>query len=195
MPDQIVLRADSITIDGNLSDFSTSDKITFSDASERSWKQNNNAVAKVMWDESNLYFGVEITDTDLTSRISQNDDPDIYEDDNLEIFIDPQSNGGSAAENNDYRFTINLTGKVLDGRGWSDWNWDSNISTKVIPRGSLNNNGDIDEGYTVEASIPWSDLGITPEIGKDLGFQLGVTDIEAAGDYEFFWMAVKRGEF
>ena len=91
-------------MDGDLREFSTSKTITFSDASGRGMDHDNEGVARIIWDQTNLYLGVEITDTDLASTMNQDDDLDIYEDDNLEIFIDPQSNGGSAAENNDYRF-------------------------------------------------------------------------------------------
>ena len=92
-------------------------------------------------------------------------------------------------------FTTNLKGKVLDGRGWSDWIWDSNISTKVIPRGSLNNNGDIDEGYTVEVAIPWSRLGVVPIVGHSIGLQIGVTDRDVGGEYEYFGWPISNETF
>ena len=38
----------------------------------------------------------------------------------------------------------------------------------------------IDGGYMLEALLPWTNLGITPAIGRDVGFQLQVNDLDAS---------------
>lgn len=36
-----------------------------------------------------------------------------------------------------------------------------------------------DSGYIIEALIPWADLGIKPQIGQEVGFQLQINDVDA----------------
>jgi predicted esterase len=38
----------------------------------------------------------------------------------------------------------------------------------------------IDGGYIIEALIPWSNLGIKPQVGGEVGFQLQVNDLDAS---------------
>ena len=49
-------------------------------------------------------------------------------------------------------------------------------------------------GYSLEVRLPWSNLGISPEIGKEASFQLGVYDVDASGSRLYVrWCPGYRG--
>ncbi|UCE06027.1 MAG: hypothetical protein JSW07_20965, partial [bacterium] len=153
------------------------------------------AIAKVMWDNANLYIGVEITDTELNAVVNENDNTSLYSDDCIEIFIDPDNDSGNNMQSDDYRYTVNLNENVLDGNGFTGWGWDGSIIRKVSTDGTVNNNSDIDIRCTIEVAIPWSDLEITPVISKMFGLQIGITDRDAVGGYEYFGWPIANSSF
>jgi hypothetical protein len=63
----------------------------------------------------------------------------------------------------------------------------------VALNGTLNNDGDADQGYVVEMAIPWSQVGVTPAFGRVFGMDLTVDDRDAgaapAFDY-FDWARI-----
>lgn len=185
----------SMIVDGNLNEFVNANSVSFVDNSGRSGGNDNSATAKVMWDDTNLYIGVEISDTKLNSIVNENDNISLYTDDCIEIFIDPDSDGGSSMLSDDYRYTVNLNEKVLDGNGFTGWGWDGSIIRKVSTRGTVNNNNDTDIKYILEVAIPWTDLGITPVTGEILGLQIGITDLDEERGYEYFGWPIANSSF
>ena len=39
-----------------------------------------------------------------------------------------------------------------------------------------------DDGYRIEAKIPWSIFGVNPDVGKDYGFAFSISDNDKSGE-------------
>jgi hypothetical protein len=141
-----------------------------------------NAVAKVAWDDTNLYVLFEVSDPDVvgyfTSPDKQKDDwtvsgqPKLWTKDTVEIMLDPDG------DNKDYyEIQINPQNKQFHTQydnynqpktepngpfGHEDWN--PKIQSAVIVHGTLDKTtGDKDQGFTVEAAIPWAAFTKAPK--------------------------------
>ena len=132
--------------------------------------------AKVAWDNENMYVLIEVRDADVqgyfTDKASQPKDwtvtgqPMTWTKDTAEIMIDPDGDGDNV---NYYELQINPSNKVFktqfdaynapktDPQGpYGHEDWDPKMKTAVTVKGTIDNKGDKDEGYVVEASIPWA---------------------------------------
>src|SRR6185295_10039096 len=135
-----------------------------------------NGTAKLAWDDEHLYVLIEVRDPDIvgyfTNKESQPADwtatgqPMTWTKDTAEIMIDPDGDG----DNKDYyELQINPANKVFKSRfdtynqpktepqgpfGHEDW--DPKMKTMVTVKGTIDKPDDKDEGYTVEAAIPWA---------------------------------------
>lgn len=131
--------------------------------------------AKLAWDDDNLYVLVEVKDPNVTGyftdKASQPKDwtatgqPMTWTKDTAELMIDPDGDG----DNRDYyEIQINPQNRVFKSQfdaynapktepqgpfGHEDW--DPKMKTAVVVHGTVDNPGDKDDGYTVEAAIPW----------------------------------------
>jgi hypothetical protein len=114
--------------------------------------------ARLVWDDRALYVAYDCDDADVVAHHGRQDDP-TYEDDAVEIFInpDPRQSFYVGLEMNaratmyDYFFAFP---RALIKR------WDltgAQLATSV--RGTLNQTGDKDKGWSLEVAIPWSNLG------------------------------------
>jgi hypothetical protein len=132
--------------------------------------------AKVAWDNDNMYVLIEVKDADVvgyfTDKGAQPKDwtatgqPMTWTRDTAEIMIDPDGDG----DNRDYyELQINPANKVFksqfDGYNtpktepqgpFGHEDWDPKMKTAVTVLGTLDKPGDKDEGYIVEAAIPWA---------------------------------------
>lgn len=117
--------------------------------------------AKMLWDDTMLYFAAEMASPHVWGTHTQHDAV-IFEDPDLEVFIDPD--GDSI---NYYEFEVNAlnTGwdlflpKPYKDGGKADNSWSiPGLKTAVHIRGTLNKANDIDEGWDVEIAIPWKVL-------------------------------------
>ena len=132
--------------------------------------------AKVAWDSDNMYVLIEVKDPDVlgffTDKASQPKDwtvtgqPMTWNHDTAEIMIDPDGDG----DNRDYyELQINPANKVFktqfDGYNtpktepqgpFGHEDWDPKMKSAVVVHGTIDKPGDKDEGYTVEAAIPWA---------------------------------------
>jgi hypothetical protein len=140
-----------------------------------------NATAKVAWDDTNLYVLFEVTDPDVvgyfTSADKQKDDwtvsgqPKLWTKDTVEIMVDPDG------DNKDYyELQINPQNKQFHSQydsynqpktepngpfGHEDWN--PKMQSAVVVHGTMDKAaGDKDQGYTVEAAIPWASFAKAP---------------------------------
>jgi len=122
-------------------------------------------VARVLWDDENLYVGYECEDADIVALYEKRDDP-TYKDDAVEIFINPnpaQQGLYYGMEMNaravlyDYLYVFpTLLLKRIDFSGVQ-------LATHI--RGTLNMRGDKDEGWSLEVAIPWANF---QELAKTL---------------------------
>ncbi|HEY5944629.1 MAG TPA: carbohydrate-binding family 9-like protein [Kofleriaceae bacterium] len=112
------------------------------------------ALARMTWDEQNLYVFVSVTDSDVFSSFKQHDDP-LWKADCVEMFIDADGNRTGYVE-----LQVNPNNATFDSFFAStraqpgDEKWDSGMVTAVKVRGTADQSGDTDQGWDVEIAIP-----------------------------------------
>ena len=120
--------------------------------------------AWMLWDDDYFYVAARLDEPHLWATLTERDAV-IFQDDDFEVFIDPDGDG-----HNYYEFEINALNTVwdllllrpyrVDGRAKVLDNWDINgLRSGVHLAGSLNDPSDTDEYWTVEIAFPWSALG------------------------------------
>ncbi|MCI0418556.1 MAG: carbohydrate-binding family 9-like protein [Acidobacteria bacterium] len=137
-------------------------------------------------DSDTLYVGYEADDTDITATHESRDDP-TYKDDCVEIFIKPSQETDSylGMEMNargvlyDYFFSFpKELDKALNFEG---------VQLKTTLRGTLNQSGDQDKGWTLEVAIPFKNFARlakqpVPKTGEQWRVQINRWDgTEASG--------------
>jgi len=164
--------SEKITIDGKLNEDAWQKAYVVDNFF--TWDEDGNlkpAISKtkvrVLWDENFLYIGAEMEDKDIfaiktTKTI-------ICQDDVFEIFIKP-----SEEKTHYYEFHITPKNHKLElfipRRGCGSlgrYYFSSGIKSFVRIKGTLNNWEDVDEGWTVEASIPFSAFAKTTSTPKN----------------------------
>lgn len=117
---------------------------------------------KMLWDDAFFYIGAEMEEPHVWATLTDHDSV-IYHDNDFEVFIDPDG------DNHDYyELEINALNTTWDLRLPKPYRdggppidaWEiPGMRTAVHVRGTLNNPGDTDEGWTVEIALPWTVLG------------------------------------
>jgi hypothetical protein len=123
--------------------------------------------ARLLWDDEALYVGIDAVDHTVRGGWPPDaKDPHLWEKDTVEIMLDPDGDG----DNKDYyEIQINPQNLVFDtqydaynypnggGRGpFGHEEWSAKLTSAVVIHGTLDDDSDRDQGYTVEAKIPWS---------------------------------------
>jgi hypothetical protein len=126
--------------------------------------------AKLLWDDKALYVGFEVKEQNVVGGFDKaQKDPHLWTKDCVEIMLDPDGDG----DNKDYyEIQINPQNLVFDTQ-YDDYNkpqkqpdgpfghedWSSKVESAVHVKGTIDDSSDKDEGYVVEAKIPWSSFG------------------------------------
>lgn len=129
---------------------------------------------KMLWDETYLYVYADMEEPHVWGTLKQRDTV-IFHNNDFEIFIDPDGDTHEYME-----FEMNAlntvwdlfltkpyrnSGKILD-------NWTINgLQSAVQVRGTLNDPGDVDTGWSVEVALPWdvlseADIMDGPPVGR-----------------------------
>jgi len=118
--------------------------------------------AKLLWDERYFYVGAELEEQDVWAELSERDAV-IYEDNDFEVFIDPDGD-----THNYYELEVNALNAFRDLLLLMPYRdndkpainaWDiRGLKTGVSVNGTLNKPGDKDKGWTVEIAMPWDVL-------------------------------------
>ncbi len=161
-----------------------------------------NATAKVLWDDQSLYLAFEVQDDFLKTEFENRDDH-LWEQDAVEVMIDPNGDGRGYFE-----MQVSPTGVVFDTRydtrrepqpfGHVDWN--SDLRAGVQRRGTPNDD-EADEGYTVEVAIPWSAFAAgepattKPNANDVWRVNLFVMDAREDGQRAVAWSPPRVGDF
>jgi hypothetical protein len=126
--------------------------------------------ALLAWDNEYFYVAVEIRDSNIRGDFPADaGDPHLWTESTAEIMIDPDGDG----DNRDYYeiqigpqnliFDSQFDGynqpRVLPDGPFGHQEWTASARTAVSLRGTPNNARDHDDGYTVEAQIPWRSFG------------------------------------
>ena len=177
----IQVKSETVQVDGIISpnEWSVNSDIFIGSQS------NTNLNAQLKFDENNLYVLCDVKDKYLWA-----DSPDtaVTEDDGLEISIDPQNMNCRGICNGLYKLKFNIENKVLyektnTSNVWTTWTpMGINFQTKI--NGTLNNNSDIDQGFTMEIAIPWSQIGGKPEANTGWGIHFKLHDDTNGGNAE-----------
>lgn len=118
------------------------------------------------WDESALHFHAEITDSPAGYVLPAERRRVV------ELFVDPAADGLAWSGPGDYLFTYDLRHGARETFNRAP------DHSRLTPT---------PDGYTIEAAIPWTSLGITPQPGLHLGVSPAVV---AAGRHE--WEAATK---
>jgi hypothetical protein len=125
---------------------------------------DNTVNASMLWDEENLYIAMDVKDASISKIEWVN-----FLDDGIEVDVDPDLSRGIDFKDNDMAFIWNV-----DSNGpWyrTNLNGATLVSSKT------------EQGYSVEISIPWNQLGITPTAGMKFGLELANFDRDN-GEYQ-----------
>jgi len=183
-------------IDGDASEYAGTDSITFTSSTG-----DNSVTLKALWNDEALYLAHVVSDTKLNASITARDG-NIMNEDSAGFMIDTLNNDGGSEDpdtpymlEDDYLMLVNIRNAQYDSRGTltgaPTTSWDGSWQSAVQFSGTVNDNSDIDTGYTVEMKIPWTDM-YTPAPSGDpparIGFLLydkddSYCDVDAAGTY------------
>ena len=128
---------------------------------------------KMLWDETNLYLFYDCADQGLTARETERNGYPFW-DDCAEIFLRPSADPIGMH----FAFEINLYKKPNDiiminglynGTNIAVAGYDPDYEMEVRLNGTLNDDSDVDEGWTMEIAIPLAALRTNwalPKIGE-----------------------------
>lgn len=171
-----------ITLDG-LADEAAWQKAETIDAFHVPWLKEarmsrTSTKAKLLWDKQYLYFFAEMEDSDLFADVTEHDG-NTWDNDVFEIFLKPAKD-----KDGYYEFQVNAAGTYFDSffpkRNFATVDTqkkigDFHIEAKRKLRGTLNKRDDVDEGWSVEGRIPWTDFlktGGRPDAGETWAMNL-----------------------
>ena len=144
------------------------------------------------WSNDSLYFYFKVEDTDLRAYQTENDHPELFLDDMVEILIDTGNHKDSCWSEDDIVYHVNLLGVKKDDRGSKEcitnpeWNGNARISLQLF--GTLNDTTDIDTGYLITLAFPWDELRRKPERGLKMGINFANGDNDGKGRQIFDWV-------
>jgi hypothetical protein len=116
---------------------------------------------RFLWDSKYIYFAAEMDDTDLYADVTKRNGM-TWSNDVIELFLKPSEQKLAY-----YEFQVNAANTPLElffpsrgSGGWQRFGPLTHIGLESVTklRGTLNNWRDKDEGWTVEARIPWADF-------------------------------------
>ena len=130
-------------------------------------ENNLSGSARVMWSNNFIYLLAEVTD-DAT----HNDSETIWQDDNVEFYFDGDNSKTSPYDANDSQITF----------AWNDGTTIGTIPAGKSTDGTTYMIMDTENGYVVEARIPWGVIPATPEEDMLIGFEFMINDDDDGGD-------------
>lgn len=149
---------------------------------EGRWNGNDDLSATMMiaWDDYYLYLAVRVKDDVYVQNASGKN---IFKGDSIEFLLDANLSKDyydNDLSKDDYQIGIS-PGQSTPSDDIEAYLWypDSkeggynSIKAAALPT---------DDGYRIEAKIPWEILGITPDIGKHYGFAFSVSDNDKSSE-------------
>ncbi|MCA9980978.1 MAG: restriction endonuclease [Anaerolineales bacterium] len=177
------------TLDGNLSEWGERPAVAIPFVTENNgWDgtMDLTAVWWLGWDDNNLYIAVNVADD---RHVQSRETKFAYLGDSLEIQLDTDRAGDFAARvsPDDFQYVISpgnfagLPAEAFRFQG-NDENWPVDAPGTAVRVAARQN----DQGYTLEAVIPWADMNMAPSAGMVLGAALSNNDIDnpASGTQE-----------
>ena len=122
--------------------------------------------ARILWDETYLYVGFEMTDADIRSSCDLRGvcgrDANLFQGDVIELFVKE-----STSNTRYHEFEWSPLGEEFDARfdrvrfGSPGTGWESGMSSAVQVQGTADDPSDTDTGWTIEARIPLADFELS----------------------------------
>ena len=132
--------------------------------------------AYVMWDADNFYIFFDIVDDSL-----HNDSGNTWEDDAPEFYLDGGNEKDSLYDANDEAWELGWDNTTITGRG-AGRAQGGEMASLTKADGT---------GYTVEAMMPWSNIGVAPVVGDMIGFEAAINDDDSGSgrDTKLAWFS------
>ncbi len=158
-------RPGPIEIDGRADDeaWNAADPIEFTFPwNDVTLEEPQTTIARLLYDDEALYVVFECVDPYLDSQVTERDGP-VYEEDSVGLFLAPNPHDTSVY----FGFEMNILGTLLDYVAYDGgevrtpgesirYEWRSEgVEIETTYEGTLNDHSDIDEGWVVEARIPF----------------------------------------
>ncbi len=114
-----------------------------------------------LWDREYLYFCAQLDDADLFADVVEHDGI-TWNNDVFEAFFWP-----STQSDGYFEFQVNAAGTMMDlflpdtkSGGYNQWKSSHHFGWKTFVKrtGTLNQRDDVDQGWTIEGRIPWTDF-------------------------------------
>lgn len=150
--------------------------------------------ARLQWTDTALRVQFDCDDANVLTRVEGRDDPTLWQDDCVEIFLDM---GHAHDLDGDWvHLLVTASGQVMDQRGPVGSYFTSgepgNGQLAFNIEGLTIKTARRDKGWTAEIAIPWKSIGGAPEAGTIWGFNLGR---ENHPDEEYQTLFATRGPF
>lgn len=174
-------------IDGNIEEWNFN--IDLSDNNQVLRYRNHN-LAALSWDLEYLYIAYNIKDKFLCENERGNDNPRLYFNDAVEVYIDSHNDSKDKMDLNDYQFIVTLRGETIIFKGDKEQIKEGNLvpkefgtaniifKAKTNVSGTINNLLDEDIGYSIEMALPWDAIGVNPKAGQIFKMDICVDDID-----------------
>jgi hypothetical protein len=143
--------------------------VTAEDSLEKGQPRQDNEVSArfaFAWDEQALHVVVRIVDGQVVNTV---DSDRLYEQDCVELYIDPQDDGLVWGGDQDFQFGFAVTDKA--------WEWFGGRQDQIEQTVTQT-----DDGYEVRAAIPWQVLGVTPAAGTKMQATVAVKSVSSQGN-------------
>ncbi len=163
------------------------DPVKHRELGEISGSADSSAKISMSWDSQFLYLNIVVTDDNHVAKRKRDQ---IWRDDLVEIFIDPQQDGFRWGNPKDIQLGLGL-GPAGEARCWA---WPKNLDPNVA--GALQQEvRKKEKGYEIDAKIAWSFLGMTPQPGLSFGLTPAVHDLDADGsEGKLVWYFLPDGK-
>ncbi len=176
----------SPVVDGEVQQDPAYNTSTVANVTRRAIAVSDNEVNfRLTWDGTYLYVGLVVWDNHAYTNTLYGDSPDIWNDDAVEIFLDPGNTKLAY-------FNQALHRQILVKHTPFGTNPTVSIkgnSSGILAATKLLYTPIYIGGYSVEVAIPWSNLGISPATGTYLGVDIAVDDDDNGGnrDSQLAW--------
>ena len=148
--------AGPIDIDGRLDETAWKKAAPVGDFHFNWWTsgEKEKTVAKVLWDDTNLYVGYYCYDKHISADVTRRHGP-VSRDDCVEVFIAPDTSQVTSY----FNFEFNALGTILDRSPHADrsstWNGEG-VQVAIDIKGTLNQETDQDTLWTAEIALPFA---------------------------------------
>jgi hypothetical protein len=130
--------------------------------------------AMIGWDEKNLYLGIRVIDDKYVQKASGSN---LFKGDRLDILLDTDVSSDyylGALNGDDYQLGISpgspLIKENLEAYLWYPKSIEGGQDNVTIASRAR------DDGYIIEAAIPWSVFDVSPSNGQHFGFAFSISD-------------------